>query len=177
MRVIHWRRQLVSSVSTLPRQEEIRSLPCEYWGWKVTRQVAAMSEKYVIFPKINVYQSTEAYEQKGCRFVCQTYPVHYTDKDYRDGDMPELSAAWHFRLWSLRDAVPQRLLRMDEVCVKPFSENIMTCGDMGGKSCHRVIGCFLCGHLKISIVKWLIVQIINIYQFVFLKGIYLCFMI
>lgn len=89
---------VMSSMSTVSRQEVIRSSPCEYRGWKVARQGAAMSEKKsAIFPKINDYQATEADEQKGCRFVTQTYPVCYTLQRWRQ-DRPQCSLTFRTRI-------------------------------------------------------------------------------
>lgn len=66
--------------------------------------------------------------------------------DYRDGDTADLCATWHFRLGSVRDAARRRLRRMDWVFVKPLTEDMMACGDLGGASCHQVMGSFLCSH-------------------------------
>lgn len=123
-------------MSTVSRQEVIRSSPCGYRGWKVARQVAAMSEK-----KSAIFSQDQWLSAHRGRWT-KRLPIRH----------PDLSSSLHTAEMETRQTSvqfdisdsDQLEIRPVRVCgrwtrslLKLLTEDMMACGDLGGAGCHQ----------------------------------------
>lgn len=126
---------VMSSMTTVSRQEVIRSSPCEYRGWKVARQVAAMSEKKAqSFPRsMTISPQRQMNKRLPIRHPDLSSLLHTAEMETRQTSVQ----------FDISDS-DQLEIRPVRVCggwtrslLNPFTADMMACGDLGGTSCHQ----------------------------------------